>query len=377
MLHDFLVANRATLIDRCRTKVAARRSPSPTPDELEYGIPIFLAQLTDMLAEQESRSPSSAEERFVSPGDAGLMNAATRHGEELLQHGFTIEQVVHDYGDLCQSITLLAAEKNAPITVHEFGLMNIKLDNAIAGAVTEYSRARAVEVAKESTSANQANLGSLAHEMRNFLNTAILAIAAMKSGSVGFAGATASALDRSLIGMRDLIDRTLAEVRLGQAEPARKETLELARFILDVQVGAALEAAMKGCELTVAPVAAGIFVEADGHMLAAAVANLLQNAFKVTRPHSHVVLRAYASNGHVLIEVQDECGGLPPGVGEQLFQPFRQSGADRTGVGLGLTISRKAIEASGGSLSVRNLPGVGCVFTIDLPRAHAGRPLPP
>jgi signal transduction histidine kinase len=377
MLHDFLVANRATLIDRCRTKVAARRSPSPTPDELEYGIPIFLAQLTDMLAEQESRSPSSAEERFVSPGDAGLMNAATRHGEELLQHGFTIEQVVHDYGDLCQSITLLAAEKNAPITVHEFGLMHIKLDNAIAGAVTEYSRARAVEVAKESTSANQANLGSLAHEMRNFLNTAILAIAAMKSGSVGFAGATASALDRSLIGMRDLIDRTLAEVRLGQAEPARKETLELARFILDVQVGAALEAAMKGCELTVAPVAAGIFVEADGHMLAAAVANLLQNAFKFTRPHSHVVLRAYASNGHVLIEVQDECGGLPPGVGEQLFQPFRQSGADRTGVGLGLTISRKAIEASGGSLSVRNLPGVGCVFTIDLPRAHAGRPLPP
>jgi signal transduction histidine kinase len=330
-----------------------------------------------MLAEQESRSPSSAEERFVSPGDAGLMNAATRHGEELLQHGFTIEQVVHDYGDLCQSITLLAAEKNAPITVHEFGLMNIKLDNAIAGAVTEYSRARAVEVAKESTSASQANLGSLAHEMRNFLNTAILAIAAMKSGSVGFAGATASALDRSLIGMRDLIDRTLAEVRLGQAEPARKETLELARFILDVQVGAALEAAMKGCELTVAPVAAGIFVEADGHMLAAAVANLLQNAFKFTRPHSHVVLRAYASNGHVLIEVQDECGGLPPGVGEQLFQPFRQSGADRTGVGLGLTISRKAIEASGGSLSVRNLPGVGCVFTIDLPRAHAGRPLPP
>jgi signal transduction histidine kinase len=377
MLHDFLVANRATLIDRCRTKVAARRSPSPTPDELEYGIPIFLAQLTDMLAEQESRSPSSAEERFVSPGDAGLMNAATRHGEELLQHGFTIEQVVHDYGDLCQSITLLAAEKNAPITVHEFGLMNIKLDNAIAGAVTEYSRARAMEVAKESTSANQANLGSLAHEMRNFLNTAILAIAAMKSGSVGFAGATASALDRSLIGMRDLIDRTLAEVRLGQAEPARKETLELARFILDVQVGAALEAAMKGCELTVAPVAAGIFVEADGHMLAAAVANLLQNAFKFTRPHSHVVLRAYASNGHVLIEVQDECGGLPPGVGEQIFQPFRQSGADRTGVGLGLTISRKAIEASGGSLSVRNLPGVGCVFTIDLPRAHAGRPLPP
>ena len=376
MLQSFLIANRTTLIDRCRTKVAARRSPSPTPDELEFGIPIFLTQLTDMLAEQEFQSPSAAEEQFVSPGDPGLVNAATRHGEELLQHGFTIEQVVHDYGDLCQAITLLAAEQKAPITVHEFGLMNIKLDNAIAGAVTEYSRARAVEVAKESTSATNANLGTLAHEMRNLLNTAILAISAMKSGSVGFTGATASALDRSLIGMRDLIDRTLAEVRLGQAEPARKETLELARFILDVQVGAALEAAMKGCELTVAPVAAGIFVEADGHMLAAALANLLQNAFKFTRPHSHVVLRAYAANGRVLIEVQDECGGLPPGASEEIFRPFQQSGADRTGVGLGLTISRKAIQASGGTLSVKNLPGIGCVFTIDLPRARARHALP-
>jgi len=295
------------------------------------------------------------------------MTAATRHGQELLKHGFTINQVVHDYGDLCQSITHLAAEQDAPITVHEFGLLNIKLDNAIAGAVAAYSRPLAVQAGKDEISGAKENLGMLAHEMRNFLNTAILAIAAIKGGGVGFNGATAAALDRSLIGMRGLIDRTLAEVRLEEARPSAKETVEIAPFILEVQVAAALEVATKGCDLTVTPVEAGIFVEADRHMLAAALANLLQNAFKFTRKNSHVFLRAYASKGRVLIEVEDECGGLPQTV-EELFRPFKQAGADRTGVGLGLPISRQAVEATGGKLSARNNPGVGCVFTIDLPR---------
>jgi signal transduction histidine kinase len=367
MLQQFLVANRQILIDRCRTKVATRRAPRATPTELEYGIPLFLTQLTDMLSERKAYAKDGADDEFISPGDTGLMSGATKHGEELLRHGFTIDQVVHDYGDLCQSITRLAAEKNAPITLHEFGLMNIKLDNAIAGSVTEYTRARARITANESAITDKAGLAMLAHEMRNFLNTSILAISAIKGGTVGFTGATAAALDRSLIGMRDLIDRALAEVRLGEANPI-KETIEIAPFILEIQVGAALEAATKGCELTVAPVARGIFVEADAHMLAASVTNLLQNAFKFTRAHSHVLLSARSSKGRVLIEVEDQCGGLPGGTTEGLFRPFQQFGQDRSGVGLGLPISRKAIEASGGTLSVKNKPGQGCVFTIDMPQ---------
>ena len=370
MLHQFLVANRQTLIDRCRAKVATRRAPRATPKELEYGIPLFLTQLTDMLSEQRAYAKDGADNEFASAGDKNITSGATKHGEELLRHGFTIDQVVHDYGDLCQSITRLAAEKDAPITVHEFGLMNIKLDNAIAGAVTEYTRAGAQIVAKESATTNKAGLAMLAHEMRNYLNTSILAIAAIRGGTVGFTGATAAALDRSLIGMRDLIDRTLAEVRLGEANPV-KETIDVAQFILEIQVSAALEAATKGCELTVNAVEPGIFVEADAHMLAASVTNLLQNAFKFTRPHSHVSLSARASKGRVLIEIEDECGGLPGGKTEDLFRPFQQLGQDRSGVGLGLGLSRKAVEASGGTLSVKDKPGAGCVFTISLPQKHA------
>jgi hypothetical protein len=83
-----------------------------------------------------------------------------------------------------------------------------------------------------------------------------------------------------------------------------------------------------------------------------------------------VQLRAEAVGRRVLIEVEDRCGGLRPGVVERMFKPFSQRADETTGLGLGLAIARQGVEADGGILGVRNLPGVGCVFTMDLP-AHA------
>jgi signal transduction histidine kinase len=98
-----------------------------------------------------------------------------------------------------------------------------------------------------------------------------------------------------------------------------------------------------------------------------------QNAFKFTRPSGHVWLRICPRAEHVSIEIEDECGGLPPGAAEALFRPFEQGGADRTGLGLGLAISRQAVEADGGKISVRDIPGKGCVFIVEMPLA-VGRP---
>jgi histidine kinase/DNA gyrase B/HSP90-like ATPase len=61
---------------------------------------------------------------------------------------------------------------------------------------------------------------------------------------------------------------------------------------------------------------------------------------------------------------------LPTGSADQMFLPFTQSAADKSGLGLGLAISRRSVEANDGVLRVRDVPGSGCVFTIDLPR-HA------
>ena len=109
-------------------------------------------------------------------------------------------------------------------------------------------------------------------------------------------------------------------------------------------------------------------------MLSAAISNLLQNAFKFTWPFGHVSLKAHATDGRVLNHIEDQCGGLPPGKADELFRPFHQRAADRTGLGLGLSIASGSVEANGGKLQVRDIPGTGCIFRIDLPRQpHSSR----
>ena len=86
---------------------------------------------------------------------------------------------------------------------------------------------------------------------------------------------------------------------------------------------------------------------------------------------STVTLRVSAGAERVLIEVLDECGGLPGSKVSDLFRPFEQRGADRTGAGLGLAFSRWGADANNGRIYARNLPERGCVFTLDLPRVVA------
>jgi signal transduction histidine kinase len=111
-----------------------------------------------------------------------------------------------------------------------------------------------------------------------------------------------------------------------------------------------------------------VTIEADRQSLAAALSNMLQNAFKFSRAQGHVSLTTRATADRVLFEVEDECGGLPPGKPEDLFRAFEQRGPDRSGAGLGLAICLKAAKANGGQMRVRDLPGKGCIFTLDLPR---------
>jgi signal transduction histidine kinase len=106
-------------------------------------------------------------------------------------------------------------------------------------------------------------------------------------------------------------------------------------------------------------------------MLGSAVSNLLQNAFKFSRRNGTVSLTARAVGNRILIEVEDACGGLPDGKIEELFRPFKQRSSDRSGLGLGLSITRRAVEANDGTLKARSVAGKGCVFTIDLPRSAA------
>ncbi len=359
MLSEFLSTNRDDLLRRARLRVAARTVPPASEIELTFGLPIFLDQLQVALRRATTDKTSD---------HAALGKTAEQHGYELFRQGLTIAQVVHDYGDLCQVITGLAAEQGATIDANEFQTFNLCLDDAIASAVTEYEHQREVLVVNEGTE----RLGVLAHEMRNLLNNAIVAVASMKRGIVGVGGSTSAILDRSLMGMHVLIDRSLAEVRLD-AGMVKLTNLPVWEVVNEVVIGASLFAEKRNLRLAVSPVDHTAIVAADRQLLAAAITNLLQNAFKFTVHGSTVNLNTTTTSTRVLIEVQDECGGLPPGSREELLRPFTQHGHDRTGLGLGLSICVKALQSMSGELHVRDLPGKGCIFTIDLPKQTSVR----
>ncbi|MGA7540905.1 MAG: HAMP domain-containing sensor histidine kinase [Steroidobacteraceae bacterium] len=340
--------------------------------ELAHGIPLFLDQLIKTLQIEQTSDPMRSRE-VSGPAGGGvalseMSAAAALHGRELMQRGFTVDQVVHDYGDLCQAITDLAFELKVPIEIDEFRTLNRCLDNGIADAVTEYSYQRFSVVANDGIQALSERLGFLAHELRNLIQTATLAFAAIKTGSVGVAGPTGAALERSLIGLRTLVDRSVADVRVAAGLPPRHELVSLADFMNQIGISALLEARTRECKFTASVVDEDLAVDVDRDMLLSAVGNLLQNAFKFTEDGTEVSVHAYAVADRILIDVEDHCGGLPPGSADQMFLPFEQGGKDRSGLGLGLAICRRSVEANNGIVRVRDVPGSGCVFTIDLPR---------
>ena len=367
MLHEFLTAHRLELIERCRARSSVRQTPLKARAELESGIPLFIDQLVATLrAEQVGGPEIPASAPRYSPVAMGA--TAQRHGRSLLRQGFTIDQVVHDYGDLCQEVTGMAMERDAAISIDEFRVLNRCLDEGIAQAVTEFSYLHDSQIADSGAHALNERLGFLAHELRNHLNTATLAVLAMKGGGVGLSGATAAVLDRSLVGMRILVDRSLADVRLAAGLAARHALFAVADFIAEVQVCAMLEANLRHCTLRVSEVDAGLAVDGDRDLLFSALGNLLQNAFKFTRPGTEVHLHVHAAADRIIFCVEDRCGGLPEGDVESIFVPFVQQGRDKSGLGLGLAISRRGVEANHGTLRAEDLPGTGCVFIIDLPR---------
>ena len=291
MMHNFLANNRDELVRRCIDKVAKRPRRNATLGQLQSGIPMFLEQLTRTLeAEQGGQASDGLRISGASGGDGAALSemglSAAAHGKELLDLGYSVDQVVHDYGDLCQAITGLAVERDAPFSIDEFRTLNRCLDNAIADAVTEFSFQRDTAIAEQQSFDTNERLGFLMHELRNAINSAGLAVDAMEAGNLGMTGATGGVLKRSLAGMAKIINRSLSEVRLNGAKPEIHKVFSLAVFIAEATTVASLDAQTRGCPFTVTPVDPLLGVLANRELLLGALANLLQNAFKFTHHHT-------------------------------------------------------------------------------------------
>ena len=209
MLHKFLTANRQILISRCREKVAKRFEPTQSPATVDHGVPLFLQQLTDTLREEQSTHLRSVDSE-PTPAHTEIGRAAALHGAELLRRGFSVDQVVHDYGDVCQCVTALAVEQNVLISTDEFRTLNRCLDNAIADAVAAFGTARQTSIDRQAESLQQ-RLVVFTADHRRLTNIAIQSLTAIKTGNIGISGATGTLLAHALEELRSLTDRTLPE----------------------------------------------------------------------------------------------------------------------------------------------------------------------
>jgi signal transduction histidine kinase len=387
MLYEFLTQNRKEILDLTEEMSLDLAGVRPSSEQLKQGLPIFYKQLLNVLqveailpreipridkngivrAAKENDEPAMSK-AMGRPNEAVVATAAGLHGTELLRLGYTLSHVIHAYGAICQSITAVAMRKKEVITASEFHDLNRCLDVAIAGAVTEY---QALRNSQESNREVE-HLGFLAHELRNALAQVSISIQMIKRGTVGFGGSTGQVLDRGLKRIEELIDRSLTEVRLRVDPKVHLEKFPLLQVIDQIIVTAEVEALSKNQTLEI-HVDSDLMLEADEQLIHSALSNLIQNALKYSRAGGKIQVRSKAIDEKVIVEIEDECGGLPSTVLDDLFKPFEQQNKNRDGMGLGLAITRRAIELNRGTVEVRDLPNKGCVFKVILPRIETGK----
>lgn len=366
MLHKFLLAERDGILALSSAKLMMVSDSKGSSGELDVGLPLFYDELLEVLRADEEEDSKEISDRLTK----GVhRESAQRRGKESLRLGYTISQVVHGYGALCQAITEYAGKHETPVTLREFNRLNFCLDVAIAEAVTEFSKDQRESATREEVQ----RLGFLAHEMRNALGNVALAYQMIKKGVVGVAGSTNMLLENSILRMKDIIDRSLAEVRLRGQPIVNAKRCRVIDLVSAVEATSVFEADDKSIQIHV-DVPPTLLVLADRHLMISAISNLVQNAIKFTKPHGHVWIGGSGDGNRVLIEVEDQCGGLPTSKIDELFQPYIQKDANKTGIGLGLSITRNSVELCGGRVSARDVPGKGCIFTLEIPQVvpHPG-----
>lgn len=210
MLRKFLISHHSELVLKCREKVAVRFGTSDLPDVTDQSVSLFIRQLADALVSRPSVPSGDGEPAAPTPFPPQIGRSAALHGADLLRRGFTVDQVVHDYGDVCQAITEMAIDLDWDIDADDFRILNGCLDNAIAGAVTAFADGRQTAM-NDLADEKQERLSVLREEHRRLVEIAIQAFTAMKTGSLGMAGATSALLMHALTELQSLSDQALVE----------------------------------------------------------------------------------------------------------------------------------------------------------------------
>jgi signal transduction histidine kinase len=353
-LDEILETRRDELVERWRQRVtgtvSAQMMPAP---EIINSLPLFLEQLIDALHQTRSDAPGSPV--------LDHSEVAAHHGSQRFRAGFSIQSVVREYSILRECIFDLLEETEISISLQEVRALTHALSVGVADAVSRFSQERDQQLEHQAG----VHLAFLAHELRNPLTSGRFALDLLRKRRQHESTRELDVLHRSLSTLQELIDRSLIQIRLRRMDIRPVRTL-LAELVREIAAESEVDAEIKGCiiRLTMDDT---VEVDCDPRLIGSAVSNLIRNAIKFTRPGGVIDVRLHSAESVTTIEVEDQCGGLPPGKTEELFTPFMQADHDRRGFGLGLAIAKHAVEQHGGAIQVHNLEAKGCVFLISLP----------
>lgn len=357
---DAIATWKEDLIECWRSRVQAGIDPAAAPvPEIIDTLPSFVDEMVGLLRR------AATGERALPAEKASEI--ALEHGSQRFHAGFSLGAVIREYGAFRECVIDLIRDRAVPYTLDELQAVVAMLNSAVADAAEQFVRERDEAIELE----GERQFGFIAHELRNPLGSALLAAHVLERRSGSDHDAVVERLVRNLSTLRHRIDNSLVNLRIRHV--GRTRAIQAA----DLSVREIVDAVLKELggdaqERHITMTADGdVVTRADPRLIHSAIANLIGNAVKYTRPGGTIHVRVGETTEHATIEIEDECGGLPEGKAEELFAPFTQRGRDRSGFGLGLAIAKDAVEAHHGSVQVNNRPGKGCVFMIVLPRLTA------
>jgi two-component system cell cycle sensor histidine kinase PleC len=270
-----------------------------------------------------------------------------------------------------RNAALMRREEELVASNHSLEDLAIKLERKSE----EYADAR-----NRADTANQAKsqfLANMSHELRTPLNAIIgfaELIAAMPADRRGhdksseYASYVKDAGAHLLNVVNNLLD--LARIELNAIEVSR-EPIALEELVRRAKLLVQFALTAKQIEITT-EMPSGLILAVDPQLMRQALVNVLGNAIKFSPQGSVIRLTAKSlSNGVLNLAISDSGPGIDSAVREKVFEPFAQAGDvhSRThgGVGLGLSITRRIIEAHNGTIEARPAPNGGTEILICLP----------
>jgi len=329
--------------------------------------------------------------RIVYPRQDGI--AESYHGADLsvaqwvYEHNETAGQGTHtlpgaeaDYFPIHDGDKVVGVLALLPINLRRIFLPEQQklLETLLRQIGQALSRIRISEQAKfaqlqiEAERLRNSLLSAISHDLRTPLATIVGSASTLLDDNIHLNNEDKLDLSRAILDeaerMSNLINNILDMARLDAGViKLNKQWHPVEEIIGTVLTG--LHKQLLGRKLVV-NIPSGIpLVYADSVLIEQVLINLIENALRYTLSGTNIDITVETLQQEVKISVADYGLGIPEGQEEHLFEKFYQANKEgaQSGVGLGLTICRAIVEAHGGSISVRNKPDSGAVFTFTLP----------